>query len=253
MTTDYESYLKGKTYLQVIKKSGDYIFFDPCDSNILKYKFGDTFYINVGQDEIKYPKWQIKRVINDSIYIEVYKEPKWEEILKFRLDTINKFLYNRNNVFIDSIVGVDIPYTKEPCENCWDKELCDEWAKQEKEKTNIIDTKWHGKYSYKTTPYKLDSLSSIPIFYDLNIKKDSILFSGQGYKTDFYDLCFARQNVDTLEIYYSKTIEGTNYNKDEKASIAKLYKNGDNFFIISSVIEDGKIKKDIPVLIKKEK
>jgi hypothetical protein len=116
-----------------------------------------------------------------------------------------------------------------------------------------IDKKWHGKYSYKTAPYKLDSLSSIPIYYDISIKKDSVTFSGQGYKTIFSDLCYTKQNTDTLELYYNKTLEGTDYNKNEKGAIAKLYKKKDAIFIISPVIEDGEIQKDIPVIIQKER
>ncbi len=111
---------------------------------------------------------------------------------------------------------------------------------------------WYSKYSYKTEPYKLDSLSSVSIYYNINIKKDSITFSGQGYKTNFHDLCYGKENADTLEIYYNKTLEGTDYNKDNKGVIAKLFKNKADYYIISPVIEDGEIQKDIPVLIQKD-
>lgn len=119
-------------------------------------------------------------------------------------------------------------------------------------KFNNVPLKWIGDYELFQTLEKIDDIG-IQIGYNIKINKDSIFFSGQGYQTNFYDLCYAKENVDTLNIYYSKTLEGTDYNKNEKGTIAKLFKSEDSFFIISPVIEDGEIKKDVPILIEKEK
>jgi len=78
--------------------------------------------------------------------------------------------------------------------------------------------------------------SSIVIGYSIEIKKDNIFFSGQGYQTNFYDLCTATQNKDTLNIYYKSSIEGTDYNKNVKGPLAKLYKIKENYFVKSSAI-----------------
>ncbi len=139
-------------------------------------------------------------------------------------------------------------------QDIWKKNVIEgSWVKLVKIEKNNLNSNWQGNYSYQTRPYKLDSLSSVPIYYDLNISKDSIIFSGQGYQTNFYDYCYAKENADTLNIYYNRTLEGTDYNKDMKGGvIAKLFKKEGNFFIISSVIEDIEIEKDVPVLIEKE-
>ncbi|MCG8226802.1 DUF5991 domain-containing protein, partial [Tenacibaculum finnmarkense] len=94
-------------------------------------------------------------------------------------------------------------------------------------------------------PFRVDSVSNISIYYNINIKKDSVFFSGQGYKTNFYDLCYAKENKDTLNIFYKKTIEGTDYNKSDNP-IAKIFKKDNKYFVISSAI------KDVPVLLTKE-
>lgn len=119
-------------------------------------------------------------------------------------------------------------------------------------KFSDVPLKWIGDYQLFQTLGKIDNIG-IEIGYNIKINKDSIFFSGQGYQTNFYDLCYAKKNADTLNIYYNKTLEGTDYNKSEKGAIAKLFKSEDRFFIISPVIEDEQIEKDVPILIEKEK
>jgi hypothetical protein len=114
------------------------------------------------------------------------------------------------------------------------------------------NSKWIGGFNLYKDLGEIDGIG-INVGYHIKIKKDSILFSGQGYQTNFRDLCYSKQNTDTLELYYNKTLEGTDYNKNEKGAIAKLYKKKDAIFIISPVIEDGEIQKDIPVIIQKER
>ena len=77
------------------------------------------------------------------------------------------------------------------------------------------------------------------IFYELKIKEDSIFFIGQGYQTNFYDLCYSKEQKDTLKIYYKKSLEGTNYNKNHKSSLVKLYKKGKRYYCKSSIIIEG--------------
>ena len=120
------------------------------------------------------------------------------------------------------------------------------------DKFTPINKIWYGNYNIFQELGKIDDTGFF-INYNIEIKKDSIIFSGQGHQTDFYDLCYTKQNADTLEVYYNKSLEGTDYNKTEKGAIAKLFKSDDKFFIISPVIEDGENKKDIPILIKKQK
>ncbi len=138
-TISYKDYLKDKTYLQVNENSEGYSFFDPCDSKIFKYKFNNTLYIDYGQDNLEYSEWNIKRINNDSVYIEVYEKPIWKELLKLKLDTTNHLIYNQDFIFIDSLKSTGIPYIKEPCENCWDKEICERLTKQE---IKIFHAEW---------------------------------------------------------------------------------------------------------------
>ncbi|WP_155995251.1 DUF5991 domain-containing protein [Tenacibaculum ovolyticum] len=107
-----------------------------------------------------------------------------------------------------------------------------------------IDEKWFGKYNFFQDLGKINDIGAF-IDYNIRIEKDDCFFSGQGYQTNFYDLCYAKQNKDTLDIYYKKTIEGTDYNKSDNP-IAKIFKKDNKYFVISSAI------KDVPVLLTKE-
>ncbi|AUC76029.1 DUF5991 domain-containing protein [Olleya sp. Bg11-27] len=97
-----------------------------------------------------------------------------------------------------------------------------------------------GSYSYFSDMGKLDEIASITIGYSLEIKKDAVYFAGQGYQTNFDDLCYAKMNNGVLEIYYKKTIEGTEYNKNMTQPLVKIYKKGNTFYATSSQIKEGK-------------
>ncbi|QCE43431.1 DUF5991 domain-containing protein [Psychroserpens sp. NJDZ02] len=97
-----------------------------------------------------------------------------------------------------------------------------------------------GSYSYFYDMGKLDEIASMTIDYSFDIKKNDISFSGQGYKTNFDDLCEAKINNGVLEIYYKETIEGNTYNSNRTQPLFKIYKKGNDFYAISSFIKDGK-------------
>ncbi|OEK09802.1 hypothetical protein A8C32_09835 [Flavivirga aquatica] len=118
--------------------------------------------------------------------------------------------------------------------------------------TSLVPEKWYGDYILFRDLGKIDDIG-IGIGYSVEIKKDSVIFSGQGYQTNFYDLCTVKQNKDTLELFYNKTIDGMDYNKSVEGVLAKLYKEKDNYYIISKVINDGSIENDVPILLDKEK
>lgn len=114
-----------------------------------------------------------------------------------------------------------------------------------------IDSKFYGIYHLTQNKGKIDEFSAIVIGYSIEIKKDSVLFSGQGYQTNFYDLCTATQDKDTLNIYYKSSIEGTDYNKNKKAPLIKLYKiNGDCFVKSPAIWVDA--KPNVEVVFEKE-
>lgn len=101
-------------------------------------------------------------------------------------------------------------------------------------------TSWNGAYDYDWIVEKnSNNIGSKSIYYRLDITKDSITFLGQGYQTDFYDLCTAKQEEDTLKLYYRSTIKGTNYNKNEVQPLVKLYKKGSDFFVKSTAVFDN--------------
>jgi len=99
-----------------------------------------------------------------------------------------------------------------------------------------VDPTFYGLYHLTQDKGKIDDFSSIVIGYSIKIKKDSVLFSGQGYQTNFYDLCTATQENDTLNIYYTSSIEGTDYNKNINGPLIKLYKIGEKYYAKSSAI-----------------
>ena len=49
-------------------------------------------------------------------------------------------------------------------------------------------------------------------------------------------ICVQLQDKDTLNIYYKSSIEGTEYNKNVKGPLAKLYKIKDDYFVKSPAI-----------------
>lgn len=97
-----------------------------------------------------------------------------------------------------------------------------------------------GSYFYFHDMGKLDEIASMTIGYSLNIREDSIFFSGQGYKTNFEDLCTAKINKGVLEMYYEKSITGYDYNKNGTQPIIRISRKGDDFYASSPLIEDGK-------------
>ncbi|OEK09803.1 hypothetical protein A8C32_09840 [Flavivirga aquatica] len=123
--------------------------------------------------------------------------------------------------------------------------------KMNNSRLNDIDSIWYGNYSLFQDLGKIDDIG-ISIGYSVEIKNDSVIFSGQGYQTNFYDLCTIKQNKDTLELFYNKTIDGMDYNKSVEGVLAKLYKEKDNYYIISKEIDDGSVENDVPVLLYKE-
>ncbi|WP_438711315.1 DUF5991 domain-containing protein [Aquimarina muelleri] len=104
-----------------------------------------------------------------------------------------------------------------------------------------------GNYSLFQDLGKIDDVG-ISIGYNIKITRDSCFFSGQGYQTNFYDLCTVKQNKDTLELHYNRTIEGTNYNNSITSPLVKLYKKGNDYYVKSPVIFiDSKPNKDIKI------
>ncbi|MBL3658992.1 DUF5991 domain-containing protein [Fulvivirga sediminis] len=95
---------------------------------------------------------------------------------------------------------------------------------------------WIGKYHLTQDKGKIDEFSSIVIGYQINITKDSSLFIGQGYQTNFIDLCSIKKDGDTLKLYYDSTLEGTNYNETEDSPLLKLYKKQNRYYVTSPVI-----------------
>lgn len=114
-----------------------------------------------------------------------------------------------------------------------------------------IDPAFYGAYHLTQDKGKIDEFSSIVIGYSIEVKKDSVFFSGQGYQTNFYDLCIATQNKDTLNIYYSSSIEGTEYNKSKSPPLVKLYRVNNNYFAKSPAIWVD-AKPNVEVLFEKE-
>lgn len=112
---------------------------------------------------------------------------------------------------------------------------------------SAINPEFYGAYHLTQDKGKIDEFSSIVIGYSIEIKKDSVLFSGQGYQTNFYDLCTATQNKDTLNIYYKSSIEGTEYNKNINSALVKLYKSGEKYYAKSPAIwVDAKPSIEVP-------
>lgn len=107
-------------------------------------------------------------------------------------------------------------------------------------KSNEINSKFLGNFIYeKVIETNKEKIGGKSIFYELKIKKDSSLFIGQGYQTNFYDLCNSKEQNDTLKIYYKKSIEGTDYNKNEKSYLIKLYQKKQKYYGVSPLINEG--------------
>ncbi|MEM6738423.1 MAG: DUF5991 domain-containing protein [Bacteroidota bacterium] len=108
-----------------------------------------------------------------------------------------------------------------------------------------------GKYDLLQDKGRLDEFSSMIISYTIEVKKDSIFFSGQGYKTNFRDLCSSKVDGDTLKLYYKLTIEGDEYNKVVDESLVRLYKKNNEFYVKSPVITSTTWEENVEIKIEK--
>ena len=99
-----------------------------------------------------------------------------------------------------------------------------------------INSMWFGKYYFANNLSKGENNMGAQIIdFEVTIRHDSSFFSGNGFQTYFFDFCNVLDNRDTLELFYSKTLEGTDNNSDY-SPVVKLYKKSNKYFIKSPTI-----------------
>jgi len=151
----------------------------------------------------------------------------------------------KNTYLIDAINSDDLLNLKEIDKFSNEHKITKKEEKQVKNSPQADNINYEiedyiGSYSYFYDMGKLDEFAAMTIGYSLDIKQNSIRFAGQGYKTNFDDLCEAKMNNGVLEIHYKETIEGNTYNSNKTQPLVKMYKKGNTFYATSSQIKDGK-------------
>ncbi|NDV16536.1 hypothetical protein GO009_10910 [Muricauda sp. TY007] len=124
----YEEYLIGKTFIQVTPNGTGNVLYLPCDANILKIRFGETLFQDYGQEQSDFRKWGIKQYFQDSVKIYYHYDGKEApNTLDIKIDSINHFIEYNNVRYLDSVYAIKLQHIVQPCEECYEKELCDEW------------------------------------------------------------------------------------------------------------------------------
>ena len=119
-------------------------------------------------------------------------------------------------------------------------------------KNQQINSFWYGNYELSMDYGAVDELSSMSIYYDVKITKDSCVFSGMGYKTFFTDLCDITGDSNMIQLIYSKNIDGDGFtDHSDIDTIATIFKKEGKFFIKSQIIANEDWEYDTPVLLDK--
>ncbi len=107
---------------------------------------------------------------------------------------------------------------------------------QEVSKNNKISKTWYGDYSLSLDEGHNVAGDYTGVGYNLQIKADSAFFSGVGYQVYFKLLVRPVQKSDTLEIYFSKLLDGNLTVDQVDVSIIKMYKRNKQVYFISTII-----------------
>jgi len=234
----------GHTFFRIDTINSIKVLKQPCNANIATFRFyKDSIYHNWGQEVERF------NIINyfkkEGYYSFTRKfEPK-NEIYKIKpIDKEKNYWLINGEVFIDSLYTSKIEKIEQPCIECWDKETCNEYAREERfKKWNLKDKaikKWRGEYLLYFENESADLRTHVN--FKLRIKKDSILFSRQRYSANFDYLCYANQKKDTLFLYYYRTLDEEIKMENYEKYLAKFYINKSKYYIKSNEIdESGKI------------
>lgn len=205
----------------VVENNALIVFVSPNNAEIqdLKNKHGEEDFYIIADDVSGYLANSTEKLDNKKIkYLNttsdvIYFKENNIYVNKSDLDTKWGIVYFDKNKELKKIAPVDFNIDDIPFKS---------------DKINLSE--WLGNYDYSINISKIDEISGASIGYNVNIKNDSITFSGSGYQTNFYYLCNILKNKDTLFFSYIKTIEGDTYKNDKKFPILTMYRTKENKF-----------------------
>lgn len=129
--------LSERTLLRVKPTDSGNIIFNSCWANVPKIKFykGDSLYRDWGQESHNYHIKSYRKKENLIIYEIIPSYIKKSGDLGDKIESLkisvkdSLYVSINNDLFIDSLYSSLLPYYKQPCEECYEKELCDKWKK----------------------------------------------------------------------------------------------------------------------------
>lgn len=143
------------TFIELTKTDTGFIIFNTCDAGNGKFKIlskkdkiilfhygSQEDYYEVVKDVFINPRGIInfnsiltdENYINETLTESSKNEFNWIDSTKgiIKLNSIYKNINSNTRYFIDSLKSKKIKFINQPCEECWDKETCDEWRKDKR-------------------------------------------------------------------------------------------------------------------------
>ncbi|CAA0221580.1 hypothetical protein V2595_14970 [Tenacibaculum maritimum] len=230
---------KNYEFINLTKRQNKLIIYKPCDANVERIIIRkDTLIITTHQDGV-YKKAILKKErINESEFLITYN------LTEDRPDTVRlkkeKQLWNIDgSLFVESKLKQNYKYIEQPCIECFSKEECDDFGKNDSVEQNdkvfvlntdsynkknavfSVDDEWYGTYYFENSKKKLEYI--ITINNELTLSVESRF---HGYT----DQLKAVKVRDTLGLYHHKNISGANYDDTRKYDFLKFYKGSDGKF-----------------------
>ncbi|QJB35197.1 hypothetical protein HF329_29400 [Chitinophaga oryzae] len=101
---------------------------------------------------------------------------------------------------------------------------------------------WNGRYELNTLTDEIMNGINVGTNYEINVKGDSCLFTGDGIQYAFSDKCFIRSNKDTLLGYFCYDTDGFIQYHERSVPLFKIFRKDTNYYIISSAILEDTTK-----------
>lgn len=153
--THFEFLSLPKTFIELTKTDTGFVIFNSCDAGNGKFKIlskkdkiilfhygSQEDYYEVVKDVFINSRGIInfntlltdENYINETLSGSAKNELNWVDSTNgiIKLNSVYKNNNSNTRYFIDSLKSKKIKIIDQPCEECWDKETCDEWRKDKR-------------------------------------------------------------------------------------------------------------------------
>lgn len=104
------------------------------------------------------------------------------------------------------------------------------------------DNNQDDEFTYYAFDYKINhgDLINETSFIIEYLEEEYIVFSMMGYEGQFDYKCRQVRTKEGISLYYKEAADDDEYTGDKSKPLARIYKKGNDFYAISSLIENGK-------------